>query len=768
MDHLCYPSGTHIRHLHIPFFDDDQAEYDGGPFGTYAIRRGWSDDFGGLQWLQCSKEELARRVQAWLYFGLLSSFCGHVIPRNIFRDIEGANGTPRLSTARLPQLLDTSKRDIWGRHLNETRCLLKEALQLSDAVESRVSSGQDLLSLVSCSVRVLIQTLNSAQGLHVETLSSIRRYQAGRRWPLKFSAGIMEGWRISVPKAIEDRMASLGWCPFQIADLRQKYSCNVMYYVSSLPTRSAISHTRCENLKCIAYNIDESTYVPCHDDSCSRTECTLIDVMPDTVASIIEHDNGIPLLACSSFNGGQIRLEIVRAQPGMRYLAISHVWSGGLGNPSCNGLPKCEVQELISRMESLRRVTSRRLSIGAHCRPGGPLLFWMDTFCVPVGQSFRRARKMAINLMAEIFSGADAVLVMDPELQRLTYSDMEPEQSLAHVVRSSWMSRCWTLLEASLSNSWHVQFKDRPIDMARVMERCRTRSKVGFLTGRGKLQPSMKRAFGEEISNFLFEMGEVRYQRRGRYDRAEIWNLKQLEAHQAYVFATTWNNFLGRTTSKLEDLHQILAALEDMRVANIRELSIDDRMKAILKCHASLPIDLLFCCCDRMCDGEAVNAWAPKLPEGQRLDDSFGTMKLFTDCLYISKEEAIEHLQLYFISVEVPIKSRFQIEIPDQGKFWIEMHLPESSRTLDHGDGICCLVLPTRRRASEIHRSLEGRGARFLLREKAGEDLHLRYDGSFRVYVFDQEMRGNPSMERCVLSAEPLKTSSRIFIDCGK
>lgn len=79
----------------------------------------------------------------------------------------------------------------------------------------------------------------------------------------------------------------------------------------------------------------------------------------------------------------------------------------------------------------------------------------------------------------------------------------------------------------------------------------------------------MKRALVQELSSSLVDMGEVRYQRRGRYTRSEIWNLKQLEPFQAYYFAMAWNNFLGRTTSKPEDLHHIFARLEDIRVNSI-------------------------------------------------------------------------------------------------------------------------------------------------------------------------------------------------------
>ena len=64
---------------------------------------------GGLEWLRCSDEELAKRVQLWLYFGLLSEFCGRVIPRASLRAIDQTTKSPRLCTTQLSQLLQAQK-----------------------------------------------------------------------------------------------------------------------------------------------------------------------------------------------------------------------------------------------------------------------------------------------------------------------------------------------------------------------------------------------------------------------------------------------------------------------------------------------------------------------------------------------------------------------------------------------------------------------------------------------------------------------------------
>ena len=768
MDHLCYPLKTEVEHLYIPLLCDGEAEYDGGPFSTYPSRKGWSESTRSLQWLGCSDKEFATRVQLWLYFGLLSSFCGHPVLRTVLRHVDTSDGTIRVSTLYLPRLLDNRARNSRCSHLDDEKHLLEEALRLSDLVERQVTSSKPLLSSVSCSVRVLIQTLNSAQGLKIEKLSSFQRYQVGRRWPFKFSTSIVKGWKIPVAKAIKFRMAHLGWCPFQIEDLGTKYSCNMMYYLSGLRRRGEVSHVHCDDSRCLAYNIDESQYEPRHDINCCRINCAIIQVTPTAIASIIGDNNGIPLISCYQSTEEPMQMRIIRAKPGMRYIAVSHVWSGGLGNPAHNGLPECEVRQLTCRISRLRTAISSRYSINEFTNPGNPLLFWMDTFCIPVGQPFRLARKMAINAMAEIFSGADTVLVLDPELERLPHDTMTSEQSLGHVLCSSWMSRCWTLLEASLASSWYVQFKDGAVNITKIMQHSHMKHKREFLVGLGTLQVSMGQTLNDEISSFLSEMGEVRYHRRGRYDRSEIWNLKQLEAYQAYIFATTWNNFLGRTTSKLKDLHQIWAALEDMKVAEIRNFSVDDRMKAILKCHASLPIDLLFCNCDRICDEEGVNVWAPKSPEGQRLDESFGTMKVFSDCLYISKEEASEHLRLYLIPLKYFNECGFYVDIPNKGRFWIKVRSSELCLETVDSEYKLCLVFPIRNSQSEISVSSEIHGAKFLLRSDAEGDLRLRYYGSFCMYACDGRRGVACVMESCCPLIEPLTVTTRIFIECGK
>ena len=453
MDHLPYPPNASTLPIEVPFLCDGEGEYDGLPFSTYPIRKGWATETDNLQWLQCSHVELAKRVQLWLYFGLLSKFCGRVVPRTIFRSGDIYTGRLTLTTTELPCFIDDHRRRRCEQDGEVTNQILIEAMQLSELIEAKITSKTGPLAPVSCSVRVLIETLNSAQGLQVATISSDCRYQAGRRWPFVFSAGLINGWQIPAPKAVEYKMADLGWCPAQYAHLSRRHSCNIMYYISGFSTPAGVSHAQCCSTGCVAFDIDDSSYFSRHEESCELEMCDSVDATSTAVSDIIEDDYGIPLMSCSLASNGRIQFEVVRAKPHYRYIAISHVWSGGLGNPKKNALPECAVKHILYRIKKLRRTMSKSTVVKSYLSSKEPVLFWMDTFCIPVGATFRPARKKAINQMTEIYSGAEAILVLDPQLQRLRWADMRPEEALVHVLCCPWMSRCWTLQENSLADS---------------------------------------------------------------------------------------------------------------------------------------------------------------------------------------------------------------------------------------------------------------------------------------------------------------------------
>ena len=196
-------------------------------------------------------------------------------------------------------------------------------------------------------------------------------------------------------------------------------------------------------------------------------------------------------------------------------------------------------------------------------------------------------------------------------------------------------------------------------------------------------------------------------------------------------------------------------------------------MKAMIKCHASLPIDILFCASDRTDRDGLANAWAPSSPQGRRLDETFGSMKVFTDCLYISSETSSKYLQICVGKSRDLMANRFEIDVPIIGRVWVETDksIPDQHRDLQ--DRTICLMFPNLGADSKASIWSESLGARFIVQKQEGKDLHMIYDCPFRMYSYD---RGavQSSIDGCASDIYPyvpiqlVEPQSRIFIRCGK
>jgi hypothetical protein len=130
-----------------------------------------------------------------------------------------------------------------------------------------------------------------------------------------------------------------------------------------------------------------------------------------------------------------VQLQVHRASARDQYVAISHVWADGLGNPKSNALPECQLRRLAKYLAELPNPSSRNADDGSRSlysfgplsvridigklkvvyRPSNPcMLFWMDTLCIPVARDENdtevwELKRQAIDQMASIYSGASHV-----------------------------------------------------------------------------------------------------------------------------------------------------------------------------------------------------------------------------------------------------------------------------------------------------------------------------------------------------------------------
>ena len=112
------------------------------------------------------------------------------------------------------------------------------------------------------------------------------------------------------------------------------------------------------------------------------------------------------------------------------FIAISHVWSHGLGNPTMNELPLCQVRFLCE--------LGKRLG-------GEDAVLWIDTLSVPIDPE---AKRVAIFKLRRVYSEASKVLVIDKDLMQVGSDQTE---QIMQFLSSEWQRRLWTLQEGRLA-----------------------------------------------------------------------------------------------------------------------------------------------------------------------------------------------------------------------------------------------------------------------------------------------------------------------------
>ena len=182
------------------------------------------------------------------------------------------------------------------------------------------------------------------------------------------------------------------------------------------------------------------------------------------------------------------------------------------------------------------------------------VLFYIDIFSIPVKQAHpeddpelnREDLKMrAISKTNNIYALADNVLVLDAELQSISYHSLSPEELAARLATCAWQGRSWTFLESSLALRMYIQFRDGPRQfesLCREMEKARERILSAKWSTRGCM-----------LLN-LYDMAFLKIR------RPAVGELLGKNAHKRYVrFSEIWASLSSCWTRELRDIFLILA-----------------------------------------------------------------------------------------------------------------------------------------------------------------------------------------------------------------
>lgn len=496
---------------------------------------------------------------------------------------------------------------------------------------------------------------------------------------------IPSGGQISLSTLVLlERFQSNQWCPIRASEVCQLYDIAICYYMSKIQRSDAAGtdHSQCmPRSRCTAYDLDKKKkreYRPKHTVDCHN--CRDVSVNAVELKDIIE-EGAIPILSMDPYaDSSDIRFH--RSNGTIRYTAISHVWSDGLGNPLENSLPWCQLKRIGKVLQSMmeRSVGYVGLAEGSYnwgscnTRRGiRRVFFWMDNLCIPVNgrspKSVEQLRIRAISHIAPIFQAAVSVLVLDAELERLPLKSPDDEKmSLEQIVEGEeiltsrilgckWLRRAWTLEEGALARELHFKVagnrtvvlgglkKSLPQDQKRealkkqrhkVNEKAMEKNERKQRRGQGRdieagnhqltSDPSASSVvrnaphFGEPLKLLLAGPLNENLKLAAREDRGRM---DEALFHQTRTtrFKDAWNELLLRSATHPGDPTLIFAYILDFDAASIAWIDpIEDRLVRVVKTMAEVPLSLLFNTGNVAHSGlPPKDAWIPSRIEGDRL-----------------------------------------------------------------------------------------------------------------------------------------------------
>ncbi|OBT41097.1 hypothetical protein VE00_09333 [Pseudogymnoascus sp. WSF 3629] len=440
--------------------------------------------------------EAAIFVQNKYYFGAINEVLAfdQPIPTSEFV-IERADGEWVLCTTKLNDYISS-----WAGHLNSleeaerSQRLDKTKGFLRHMLKKRWHKDRHHLLRVSASVQILARTIQEAMAWY---------------------------WKMYMKDAerLGDRNKCLeiaGWCKSMAPksfDFLNKLTPYFAPAIDSHPDRRH-NHTKCTGSVCETFTMeDESTYKTKHTPECDGT-CGDVEIDPQSLHDLIMQGK-IPIISLSLGPDGKLKTEVTHSGDVPHYIAISHVWSDGLGNEHGNALPYCELLKIFRMLEewplkhakpewmnsflnlmdmakkrlestgidplALQKVKEMReimepmaeehvdkwLDILKASGQYQKVNLWMDTICVP---HIKESRKIAITQINDVYSGSYYTIALDAGLESLPDTASNTEIFL-RLELSSWKGRCWTFLERERS-TYHLRVKvgNRLVDIVESFE----------------------------------------------------------------------------------------------------------------------------------------------------------------------------------------------------------------------------------------------------------------------------------------------------------
>lgn len=549
MDHL--PVVKEPVH-EVPLVPYLGTTYDGGTFQDFPCRQGWSLDLISKgNYTGHHEHEVKGFLQAWLFFGLLVDTMN--IPVDTKRFVSDCGR--HITTITLPRLLRRWKlanRNALGGVENADYQRVRQTLHCASLVIARLcSAGSPYLASCLLPEEVRLSILILGETIH---WASYEVFLSRGRNSRMNSVDAHTGFGHS--SLVLSRMAQDGWCPSEIDKMASSLAPSSLLYLSQMKRSLTKRHDRCDAHHCIAFQMDPATYESSHVTEDCR--CAHVGPLMSEVVKILENGEVpvITLRRCS--RSASIQYKVVASSAPVKYVAISHVWSDGLGNMKQNTIPHCRVQDLYEKILALSGPGTFEITL------------WLDTFCVPLWYIYGEVRNLALDKMQQTYSDAAKVLVLDGELQASSMN-VDYEEALMRISCSGWMRRLWTLHEGLLAQDLFIQFREGPTNINHFMHQ--------WIRDAGQSHDLIRSRLSVDAAGLF-------------------WTLQSLgDSAGAERFEHMWNCAQWRSTSKSSDETLCIAMQLGLDISPIVSLpveALEERMVTLLRSQRELPTKILF------------------------------------------------------------------------------------------------------------------------------------------------------------------------------
>ncbi|KAK0610632.1 hypothetical protein B0T17DRAFT_119892 [Bombardia bombarda] len=512
MEHLAIPRNPIQGHPTIPLAT--KLLDDGGPFLSFDERHGslltgnhpnvptQADALAGRFTASVSSQDILNYHQGWLFFSLIREFLGDELyditsyvevtkdENDEITDISLSTRTLRHDLAKWRtdgKLALIRRGDDYHKHL-------EQCLDMANSAFDRVEGLFPGFTLVEAEqmlcLAALCETLDSAVATAVDNGPIYDAASLGLPLPPPKVRPIYGRHSFlskvsSLPlinpfsPPLRSSLVAAGWCPADISRFVDNFNTIASFYYFTRfrpPTDdpSPPLHTDCPHHSCTLYVPSTARHMS-PDCQCPGMidfdEPSLIDIYASegnnipcfTIGRLEDDSIGVALSSISLDPADQLN-------PENHYVALSHVWSEGMGNPHANSLPFCQLSYVqYWAMQAMQVVESAEKDLASDDGDGNEptklvieraskvrsINIWLDTMCCPSTPGY--GKNLCLAKMRDIYAHACAVLVRSTTLESLDIAEYlnHPERGVMDVAAtlyvSPWMRRMWTLQEGVLA-----------------------------------------------------------------------------------------------------------------------------------------------------------------------------------------------------------------------------------------------------------------------------------------------------------------------------